>query len=199
MSEAFPDIPIRDFSFALNENKAVTESAFTRQRHSVSLVGGISDRWVGSLTTPVLRPSQVKTMMNFLVKIGQFGRFTLAHPDYDGPLSEETFGQVVGAGQSGRQLIADGFTPSTQILAKGEYFQVRTEFKRVTRDIDSDSTGEATLRFEPPLRVSPADDDPVDLVSPVLLLELLSVPSENTDDLGMQSFTIQFQEALIYE
>jgi hypothetical protein len=199
MSEAFPDIPIRDFAFRLNENKAVTESSFTRQRNSVTLFGGVSDRWEGSLITPILRPSQVKTMFNFLVKVGMFGRFTLEHPDYDGAASGETLGAVKGAAQSGTSLIADGFTPSIQILAKGEYFQVRDEFKRVTSDIDSDENGDVTLVFKPPLRVSPADDDPIDLASPAMLLEMLSVPSEDTNDLGMQSFTIQFQEALIYE
>lgn len=198
MSEAFPAIGIRTFRFELNPNKAVTQSAFTGQRNSVSLSGGVSDRWQGSLTTPPLRPAQVKTMFNFLVKVGMYGRFNLQHPDYDGAESGEIVGLVQGAGQSGRTLLADGFTPSTLILREGEYFQVRDEFKRATANITSNVSGEATLRFEPPLRVSPTDNDPVDLETPEMLLELLSVPSEDTDHLGMQAFTLNFQEALVY-
>ena len=197
--ESFPDIPIRTFRFELNENKATSQSAFTGQTRSVSLSGGVSDRWQGSLTTPLLRPAQVKTMMTFLLKVGLYGRFNLKHPDYSGASSGEIVGLVNGAGQSGRTIQADGFTPSTVILREGEYFQVRDEYKRATRDITSNSSGEATLRFVPPLRVSPANNDPVDLSTPEMLVELLTVPSEDTDHLGMQAFTIQFQEALVYE
>ena len=195
----FPAIPIRTFRFELDQNKAVTESAFTRQRNSVSLSGGISDRWVGSLTTPILRPPQVKTMMNFMVKVGLYGRFNLRHPDFDGMESGATFGFVQGAGQSGRALLVDVFTPSTLIGREGEYFQVRDEYKRLTSNATSNVSGEVTFQFEPPLRVSPADSDPVEVASPEMLVELLSFPSEDTDSLGMQQFTLAFQEALVYE
>lgn len=197
MSEPLPSVKINLSRFDLNQNLALSESSFTRQRQVVSLGGGTSDRWEGLISTPLLYPTDVRTMMNFLVRTGLYGRFTMEHPDYDGPASGEPNGAVVGAGQSGKTLLCDGFTPSTLILSEGEYFQVRDEFKRVTADATSDGSGEVTFAFEPALRVSPADNDPVVLNSPLILAELLIVPSEETDSLGMGSFTIPFQEALI--
>jgi hypothetical protein len=199
VSEAFPDIPISVFGISLNQNIATFQSSFTRQRQKVPVAGGISDRWEGAIRTPPLRPVQVRTMMNFLVKVGVYGRFTIEHPDYSGAESGESIGLVKGAGQSGKSLLIDGFTPSTLILEEGEWFQVRDEFKRVTANATSNGAGEITVFFEPTLRVSPADNDPVDIGSPLMLCELMMMPSEHTDDLGMASFTIPYQEALVHE
>ena len=43
------------------------------------------------------------------------------------------------------------------LLVPGDFFQLGTELKMVTRSVDSDGAGLANIDFEPPLRVSPAD------------------------------------------
>lgn len=194
MSTPFPGIPIKHFRLDFNENKARFESRFTRQRQVNSLSGGTADRWEGVITTPTLFPADVRTMFNFLFKVGLYGQFTIEHPDYDGPASGETLGAVQGASQSGTSLICDGFTPSITVAQEGDYFQVRNEFKKLTADAVSDVSGVVTFAFKPALRVSPADTDPVDLGSPVLLCELMTVPSEDTDEIGTMPFVIAFQE-----
>lgn len=199
MSEAFPAIDIREFRLDLNENKALSESIFNRKRQVVSLAGGTGDRWEGVLSTPILESANTRTMMNFLVKVGIYGRFTLAHPDYSGPASGETSGLVQGASQSGTSLVVDGVTASTLILSEGEFFQVGDEFKRMTADATSNASGVVTLNFKPALRVSPADNATVTFTSPKLLLELTSMPSEDLDFTGWTKFTISFQEAMVHE
>lgn len=74
---------------------------------------------------------------------------------------------VNGASQTGNRLNIDGLPSSAFALLKaGEMFCVKAssglyELKRLTDDLDSDSTGSGTLVFEPALRSSPADNVPV--------------------------------------
>jgi hypothetical protein len=199
VTEAFPTVSISQYRLELDQNKATFQSSFTRQRQTVPVAGGIGDRWAGFVKTRPLKNPQALTAMNFLMKVGVYGRFTMLHPNYSGAASGESIGLVKGAGQSGKSLLIDGFTPSTLILQAGEWFQVRDEFKRVTANATSNGAGEITVFFEPTLRVSPADNDPVDLSSPVLLCELMMMPSQDTDFRRLTTFTIPFQEALVHE
>jgi len=199
MTEAFPDVKIANFRIDLNENKARFESPFTRRRQVITLGAGTSDRWEGVITTPELYPADVQKVMNWMVKVGLYGLFTMPHPDYKGAASGELAGEVNGSGQSGNSLVVDGVSPNTLILREGEWFQVRNEFKRATADCTSDGDGEVVLVFKPALRVSPTDDDPVNFSSPKILCELLTPPSEDTNHLGMQSFQIAWQEAFSSE
>lgn len=196
MSEAFPDIPLRSYRLELNQNKARTESLFTRQRQVVSIGAGTADRWEGTLTTSLLTEAQAKTFFNFLVKVGLYGEFTFEIPTYSGPTSGQTLGAVVGGSQTGKSLDCDGFTASITVAEEGDYIQVRNQFLRLTSDAVSNASGEVTFAFEPALRVSPADNDPVDLGSPVILAELTSAPNLEMDFRRVSEFTIAWQEVL---
>jgi hypothetical protein len=200
MSEPFPSsIIVSRFRFDLNQNKAITESMFTRQRQVISLAGGTSDRWEGVIeTAQLVTRAEIRTMDAFVTRVGLYGRFTIKHPAYDGPESGESLGLVKGAGQSGTTLLVDGFTPSIQVAEEGDYFQVRDEFKRLTANATSNGSGEVTFAFEPALRVSPADNDPVNLGTPVMLLELTTMPShEVIPPRRAEPYILSFQEALI--
>lgn len=191
----WPDIPIRQFRIDLKESKTISESLFTRKRQVVSLGGGTSDRWEGLITTPILNPSQVRVMMNWLVDVGLYGRFTLPHPDYDGPSTGLEDGTVKGGSQRGQSLTLDGLSTSVTVAHEGDWFQVGDELKRLTADATTNSGGEVTLSFKPAIRVSPSDNETVIFDTPVLLAELTTIPGEETDSLGMMAFTISFQEA----
>lgn len=200
MSEPFPAaIVISRFSLALNQNKALTESAFTRQRQVISLAGGTADRWEGLIEIARLHTlAEIRQMDAFLTRVGLYGQFTIGHCAYDGAVSGQTSGLVQGAGQSGTSLVIDGFAASTLILREGEYFQVRDEFKRVTADATSTAGGVITVSFQPALRVSPANNDPVILNTPKLLCEITSIPSHVIDAPRIGDYPpISFQEALI--
>lgn len=196
MSTPFPSVAIQNFRIDLNENKARSESVFTRQRQVVSLSGGTSDRWQGLVRTSILEEADTREMMAFVFAVGLYGEFTMEIPGYDGAASGETLGSVVGAGQTGTSLDVDGVTPSTTILQAGEWFQVRNELKLATADCISDGTGAVTLTFKPALRVSPADNDPVDFGSPEILAQLTSMPSLEKSFRPIAEFMLTFEEVL---
>lgn len=199
MSTAFPPSllsKIRRMALSLNENKAIFESILTRKRQVVSLSGGTADRWEGVLETVVLFPSDLRTMWAFLVQCGMYGDFTIKHPDYSGAQSGIASALVNGAGQTGTSLVCDGVTPSVTVLRAGEYFQVGTEFKVVTADVVSNGSGQFTVSFKPALRASPADNATVALNTPQMLLSLMTMPSQNTDEDGKGAFSIAFQESI---
>jgi len=75
---------------------------------------------------------------------------------------------VNGGSQTGGNLIVDGLPTSTNGLARaGDWFEVNGELKRLTADLNSDSSGNGYLIFEPTLRTSPADNAPVIFRSPM--------------------------------
>jgi len=187
---------IRRSRLVLNENKASTESMFTRRRQVVSLGAGTSDRWEGLVETVPLDGTDLRTMWGFLLSVGLFGEITIPDPDYTGPQSGATTGLVQGAGQSGTSLIVDGVTASALILRTGEYFQVGTGFHAATTDCTANGSGVVTLNFKPALRVSPADDAVVTFNTPVLLARLTSMPDKDTDEDKAGAFTLSFEESL---
>lgn len=75
---------------------------------------------------------------------------------------------VNGASQTGSALNIDGLPVSTNALAKaGDWVEIGGELKRLVADLDSNSSGQGYLIFEPQLRSSPADNSPVIFRSPM--------------------------------
>lgn len=201
MSTAFPSsllTKIADSRIVLNENLARSESLFTRKRQVTTLSGGTADRWEGVLSLiPLVTSTDRLTFWAWLVSVGLYGEFTVGDPDYSGPISGATTGLVQGAGQTGTSLIVDGVAAGTTILRAGEWFQVRSEMKVATANCTSNGSGVVTLTFKPALRVSPADNDPVDFASPEFLFQLTSMPDRPTDNQKIWVPTISFEESLV--
>lgn len=189
-------VKLQEFEIRPDENKARSESIFTRQGQTVSLAGGTADRWEGMLTTVPLDFTAAKVFMGWLVTVGLYGQFTIGDPLYTGVASGVTTGLVQGAGQSGSSLIVDGVGAGAQFLA-GEYFQVRDEYKILKSNATANGSGVVTLSFWPALRVSPADDDPVTFNTPKLVLELTSMPAKAPTRDRLHVFSLTFREALI--
>lgn len=75
---------------------------------------------------------------------------------------------VKGANQTGSTLAVDMLPASTAgLLLPGDWVAVGLELKRVTAPLNSDGSGNGTLQFSPPLRASPADNDPVIVNQPL--------------------------------
>lgn len=76
---------------------------------------------------------------------------------------------VKGAAQSGTTLIIDGFTPY-YVLRKNQWISVSTGGRlyayRVKTEVVASSLGEASVVLTTMLRVSPADNDPVEIAAP---------------------------------
>lgn len=105
------------------------------------------------------------TLQAFLVSLrGQAGRFTLynlARPTPRGTINGSPL--VKGADQLGSRLVIDNLNAGDQFLA-GDFFRVVTpsgnELKMVTSAV-SESSNTMTVKFDPPLRQSPADNSSV--------------------------------------
>lgn len=75
---------------------------------------------------------------------------------------------VNGASQIGTGINIDGLPTSTAGLARaGDWVEINGELKRLTADLDSNSSGAGFLMFEPALRNAPADNAPVVFRSPM--------------------------------
>lgn len=82
---------------------------------------------------------------------------------------------VNGAGQTGDTVIVDGCSPDeTGFLLPGDYVQIGTGLHRVLTQVDTDSSGNATLTLWPSMRSSPADNAPVVLSNPVGRFRLMA-------------------------
>ena len=199
MSTAFPSsllTKIRRSRLLLNECKASVESAFTRFRQVTSLGAGTADRWEGLIETISLNGTDLRLMWAFLHQVGLYGEWTIGEPDYTGPTSGQTTALVQGAGQSGTSLIVDGVTPSVSFLLANKHFQISTEFKVMTADATANGSGVVTLNFKPALRASPADNAPLTLTSPQMLVRLIGGADRDTDDLKRAVFALAFEESL---
>lgn len=85
---------------------------------------------------------------------------------------------VNGGAQSGLTLITDGWTHGvTKIGAAGDFIQLATnQLIRLTQDVNSDGSGNATLHFEPALRNAPADNSALTVADPRALFKLNTNP-----------------------
>lgn len=81
---------------------------------------------------------------------------------------------VQGAAQLGTSLVCDGAANNDLVLMAGDPFDVNGEFKVATADANSDGTGNVTINFEPALRASPPNNDPVEVKTPVCIMRMVS-------------------------
>lgn len=86
-------------------------------------------------------------------------------------------GLVMGAAQTGGDLITDGWLASqTNIMSAGDWLQIGTgsgaRLHKVLQGANSNASGEATLLLWPKLRASPADNAAVIVQNPVGLFAL---------------------------
>lgn len=85
--------------------------------------------------------------------------------------SDEGAPRVEGGAQLGTTLNADGLTAG-YVVNKGAFVSVITNARRylyrVTATVTASGTGEAALSVFPPLRVSPFDNDIIEIAAPKL-------------------------------
>jgi len=75
----------------------------------------------------------------------------------------------------GNTIYTSGWTPNiTNVLKIGDYFQLGSELKMITSNINSDGSGNATLEFEPPMRSSSIANGSTIILSNASCLMILS-------------------------
>jgi hypothetical protein len=189
MSFTFPiDIPsslqFQQFNMGLNNVVAVGRSEFSGAQQ-VQVHDG--EWWEFDASLSLINRDDSEKFQAFVTKLGgQEGTFLTAIPGAQEPRGPASGTPVVdGGSQTGFTLDVRGFNANvTGIMLAGDYFQLGTgadtHLHKLVEDADSDNSGNATLKFRPALRVSPADGDSVITDSPQGLFRLKSnrVPAQ---------------------
>ena len=161
----FPNISPDALDFGLVAN---TQAMPSDLDGSVQTLGLPGDKWSATLTYSNRQGADARILRAFITSLrGQGGRFYLSPPDYVRAGVGGGTPLVKGAAQVGATITTDGWPVSTTgVLLAGDYFQIGNELKMLTADANSDSLGNATLSFVPPIRNSPADNSAVIIDTP---------------------------------
>lgn len=132
------------------------------------------DRWLVELSWPPLKEADAREIIGFLASLrGPFGTFYFRNP-YSGSPRGTAGGTplVKGGGQTGHTVITDGWPINiTGVLKRGDFFNIGTAFYLITKDADSNGSGESTLDIWPALR-APADNAPLTVTNATMLCRL---------------------------
>lgn len=169
----FPSIRPSSSSWRLITNTQTHISPLSGKKQVLEMPG---TKWEADLVFRDLSPANGREIMGFIAALrGPVNTFNLHDHSLESPRGIATGTPLVnGASQTGNTLITNGWTVSqTGIMLRGDLFQVGTELKIITVDVNSDGSGNATLTFESPLRTSPADNAAIVTASPKALMMLV--------------------------
>ena len=164
---------IKASNFYLETNTQMFTSPINKSVQTVQLSGA---RWRADITLRMMKKADAATWIAFFLKMrGMSETFYGFDPDWK--VNRGAMGGtplVNGAGQTGTSLVIDGCTPNvTGWLKAGDYYSVGGELKRLTGDVDTNGSGQATLVGEPYLRTSPADNAAVTITNPKAKMRLV--------------------------
>ena len=144
---------------------ATQSSPFTFSRQVYDYGGRV---WEADITLPPMKRDDAEQWVAWLTSLkGQYGTFLLGDPLGATPRGSASQFQglprVNGASQTGEDLVIDGASANKSgWLKAGDYIQLgtgsSTRLHKVLQDVDTDSSGNATLTIWPELRSSPADN-----------------------------------------
>lgn len=101
---------------------------------------------------------------------------------------------VNGATQTGRTLNTDGWPVSTTVLVAGQFVTINNQLLQLTENVTSNGSGVATLTFEPPIRVSPADNAAIEYKNPYCLMYLVEEPTLSVETGYVYSLSLNLRE-----
>ena len=102
---------------------------------------------------------------------------------------------VNGSGQTGRTINATGFPASTTVLQAGQFVTINNQLLQLTENVVSNSFGVATLTFEPPIRVSPANNAPIEYANPYCLMYFVEEPTLSVENGYVYSLSLNLRES----
>jgi hypothetical protein len=194
MTAELPLTLVRRISRQLATARAFSTSVFTGTQQ-VQDWGG--RWWVYDIEFATTQGASARRLSAFLDALaGGIGTFTLRDPSVQNPAGLGS-PQVNGAGQTGMSLVTDGWTGTG--LRAGDFFSLGTgstlRLYRMTVDAVP-SGGAATLQFTPALRASPADNAPLNVVNPGVLLRPQGVVPTEIGRVDKHAFSLQAREAI---
>lgn len=185
-----------EINWSLVTNTRVFESPFTRTSQVLEMPGA---RWKATMRWVLLTKIECLILRAFLASLrGRSVAFTLydySHPTPRGAYTGTPL--VYGASQTGSTLNTDGWTHTSDTMLVGDYFSVNNELKIITKNSTSEG-GVVTLTFEPPLRSSPDDNAPLDVLNPSATMRLTSDSQNSVTISGsvVRDFSIECEEVI---
>ena len=154
--------------------------------------------WRGELRYANTNYLQTRVFVNFLTKLrGPANPFWFADPRHQQLGSWAGTPQVKGANQDGTLLVVDGVAASQVIGEEGDRFQLGEHLYQLTSQAVSNATNEVALEFLPSLRVIPADNTPLNVVTPrckCILNPNQDIPQLTSRRQLLTSFSFAFRE-----
>jgi hypothetical protein len=102
---------------------------------------------------------------------------------------------VNGAGQTGRSLATDGWPASTTVLQAGQFVTVNNQLLQLTANVTSNGSGQATISFEPPIRVAPSDNAVIEFRNPFCLMYMVEEPTLSVEAGYVYSLSLNLRES----
>ena len=153
-------------------------------------------RWSAQYSYPPMTHAQAGEFQAFLISLqGSENRFNAWDPLHKikGNRGTPTGTPLVdGASQTGSTLTTDGWSASTLVLKKGDYFVVNNELKMVIADETSDGSGDLTINFEPALRSSPSENAALTISSCTAVMMLVDDNQTMWDQSNIESYGLTF-------
>jgi hypothetical protein len=103
--------------------------------------------------------------------------------------------RINGAGQTGRSLATDGWPVSTTVLSAGQFLTINNQLVQLTANITSNASGQATISFEPAIRVSPADNAIIEYKNPYALMYFVEDPGYSVEPGLVYSLAFNLRES----
>lgn len=183
------------WEWSLVSNTQTFSSPLSGSVQTLELPGA---RWRVSYQMNAMTAADSALLRSWFAKLrGQSGRFYLHNMAQPTPRGAAGGTPVVnGVGQSGTTLATAGWPVNTTVLKEGDFFGVNGELKIVVADVTSNSTGAASITFEPPLRSSPANAAGITTTKPLAVFKLDEDTARWTTVAGaLSSFVITATEA----
>ena len=143
---------IKTQNWGMERVVAVTESPFTNQEQVFEHEGA---QWKATFTLPPMKKDKAAVWLGFLMSLrGRRGTFKIGDQDRKTIQGVATGTILVnGANQTGNAINLDGFANSTNNVFKaGDYIQINSYLYMISANVNSNSSGEATVYVEPSLR-----------------------------------------------
>jgi len=174
---AFPHSPgIKQLNLSMNDTTPVSTSPFTGVQQVQAWPG--ADWWSADLTLPQMTSESIAIWEGFLGECrGMTNVFYLGHPLKVSPQGSASGTPVCNGVTPAMSytLTTRGWTPSTyRLLLPGDHLQIGYRLHRVLTQVNSDSSGDATISVWPSIREATTDGEPVILNHPQGLFRLAS-------------------------
>ena len=192
---------IAKIRISANNVVGVSQSPFTAKQQVYKYTGQF---WEAEISLPPMKRADAEYWISFLLKLnGSYGTFLLGDPNGATARGVATGTPLVkGASQTGSELITDGWTTSTTgILKAGDYIQLGSgadsKLHKVLDDVNSNSSGEATLTLWPDLRSAPSDNASITVSGAKGVFRLSTNQQDwNVNEASIYGMTFPAREAL---